>query len=73
MKELSSIPQQDGQDIQLTIDVDLQKKIAEIFKDHQGSTVVIDVNNGEVLALSNSPSYDSNLFTSRLSNETWKI
>ncbi|WP_341813554.1 penicillin-binding transpeptidase domain-containing protein [Wolbachia endosymbiont (group B) of Germaria angustata] len=71
-RELSSIPQQDGQDVQLTIDVDLQKKIAEIFKDHQGSTVVIDVNNGEILALYNSPSYDNNLFTSRLSNETWE-
>ncbi|QKX02537.1 penicillin-binding transpeptidase domain-containing protein [Wolbachia endosymbiont of Dirofilaria (Dirofilaria) immitis] len=70
IRELLSIPQQDGQDVQLTIDIDLQKKIAEIFKDHKGSIVVMDVNNGEILALYNSPSYDNNLFTSRLSNET---
>ncbi|MBC6685973.1 penicillin-binding protein [Wolbachia pipientis] len=72
IKELSSIPQQDGQDVQLTIDINLQEKIAEVFKDHQGSAVVIDVNNGEILALYNSPSYDNNLFASRLSNETWE-
>ncbi len=72
IKELSSIPQQDGQDVQLTIDINLQEKTAEVFKDHQGSAVVIDVNNGEILALYNSPSYDNNLFASRLSNETWE-
>ncbi|WP_025264344.1 penicillin-binding transpeptidase domain-containing protein [Wolbachia endosymbiont of Onchocerca volvulus] len=70
MRELLNIPQQNGQDVQLTIDIDLQKKIAEIFKDYNGSVVVIDVNNGEILALYNSPSYDNNLFTSKLSNET---
>lgn len=67
-----NIPQQDWQDLQLTIDIDLQKKVAEVFQGHKGSAVVIDVNNGEILALYNSPSYDNNLFTSRLSNETWK-
>ncbi|MGL9762645.1 MAG: penicillin-binding transpeptidase domain-containing protein [Wolbachia sp.] len=72
MRELLNIPQQDGQDVQLTIDIDLQKKIAKVFQGHKGSAVVIDVNNGEILALYNSPSYDNNLFTSTLSNETWK-
>jgi penicillin-binding protein 2 len=72
IKKLSSIPQQDGQDVQLTIDINLQEKIAEVFKDHKGSLTVIDVNNGEILALYNSPSYDNNLFASGLSNETWE-
>ncbi|WP_341808284.1 penicillin-binding transpeptidase domain-containing protein [Wolbachia endosymbiont (group E) of Neria commutata] len=72
IRELSNIAQQDGQDVQLTIDINLQKKIAEIFKSHKGSVTVIDVNNGEILALYNSPSYDNNLFASRLSNETWE-
>ncbi|WP_395463428.1 penicillin-binding transpeptidase domain-containing protein [Wolbachia endosymbiont of Cantharis cryptica] len=72
IRELSSIPQQDGQDVQLTIDINLQEKIAEVFKDQKGSITVIDVNNGEILALYNSPSYDNNLFANRLSNETWE-
>ncbi|WFW29897.1 MAG: penicillin-binding protein [Wolbachia endosymbiont of Menacanthus eurysternus] len=72
IRELLNIPQQDGQDIQLTIDINLQKKTAEIFQDHKGSIVVMDVNNGEILTLYNSPSYDNNLFTNKLSNKTWK-
>ncbi|MDG7056258.1 MAG: penicillin-binding protein [Wolbachia endosymbiont of Meromenopon meropis] len=72
IRELLNIPQQDGQDVQLTIDIDLQKKVVEAFQNHRGSVVVINVNTGEVLALYNSPSYDNNLFTSRLSDETWK-
>jgi penicillin-binding protein 2 len=72
IRELSNIAQQDGQDVQLTIDIKLQKKIAKIFQNHKGSVTVIDVNNGEILALYNSPSYDNNLFTGRLSNETWE-
>ncbi|MDD9331535.1 MAG: penicillin-binding transpeptidase domain-containing protein [Wolbachia sp.] len=72
IRELSNIPQQDGQDVRLTIDINLQKKIAGTFQGHKGSVTVIDVNNGEILALYNSPSYDNNLFTGRLSNETWE-
>ncbi|WP_168464110.1 penicillin-binding transpeptidase domain-containing protein [Wolbachia endosymbiont of Ctenocephalides felis wCfeT] len=71
-KELSSIPQQDGQSVQLTIDINLQKEIAEIFGNNKGSVAAIDINNGGILALYNSPAYDNNLFTSRLSNETWE-
>ncbi len=72
VRELSSIPQQDGQDVQLTIDIDLQEKIAEIFKGHKGSVTAIDVGNGEILTLYNSPSYDNNLFANKLSNEAWE-
>ncbi|MGL9725214.1 MAG: penicillin-binding transpeptidase domain-containing protein [Wolbachia sp.] len=71
-RELSNTPQQDGQDVQLTIDIDLQEKITKVFKDRKGSAVVIDVSNGEILALYNSPAYDNNLFTSKLSSETWE-
>ncbi|MDM8335276.1 penicillin-binding transpeptidase domain-containing protein [Wolbachia pipientis] len=72
MRELLNIPQQDGQDMRLTIDINLQEKVAEVFKNHTGSVTIVDVNNGEILALYNSPSYDNNLFTSSLSNETWE-
>lgn len=72
MRELSRLLQQDGQDVQLTIDIQLQEKVAEVFKGHMGSVTIIDVNDGGILALYNSPSYDNNLFTDRLSNETWE-
>ncbi|QKX02721.1 penicillin-binding protein [Wolbachia endosymbiont of Litomosoides sigmodontis] len=72
VRELSSIPQQDGRDVQLTVNIDLQEKIADIFKGHRGSVTVIDVSNGDILALYNSPSYDNNLFANKLSNEAWE-
>lgn len=72
IRELSNTPPQDGNDVQLTIDINLQKKIAEIFHNHKGSVTVIDVRNGEILALYNSPAYDNNLFTGTLPNDTWK-
>lgn len=71
-KELSRLPQQDGEDVQLTVDINLQEKVAEIFKGHTGSVTIIDINDGGILALYNSPSYDNNLFTDRLLNETWE-
>lgn len=72
VKELSSIPPQNGKDVKLTIDINLQKKVAEIFHKNKGSVIILDVRSGEVLALYNSPAYDNNLFTSGLSNEAWE-
>ncbi len=54
-EELASIPVQGGQDIQLTIDADLQ----------------ISLYTGEVLALVSTPSYDNNDFITGLSDEQW--
>ncbi|MDN5248175.1 MAG: penicillin-binding transpeptidase domain-containing protein [Wolbachia endosymbiont of Tyrophagus putrescentiae] len=71
IRELSSTPPQNGDDIQLTIDINLQQKVAEIFQKYQGSVVVIDTRNGEILALYNSPAYDNNVFTGTLSNDVW--
>lgn len=36
-----------------------------------GSAVVLDVKNGEVLAMANVPSYDPNLFAAGISNAAW--
>jgi len=60
----------DGQDIRLTIDIDLQRKIAEILKQtvaaHPPSTgaacVVIDVRTREVLALVSVPEFGPHVY-----------
>lgn len=51
----------DGEDITLTIDVSLQKRLTEIIGDDIGTAVVMNPTTGEVLALVSQPSYDSNL------------
>lgn len=61
-----------GQNIETTLDVDLQKAAHEAFKagDQTGALVAIN-KHGEVLALYNAPSFDPNLFSKGISVEDW--
>lgn len=60
-----------GEDIKLTIDVNLQQKIYNQFKDDKGASVAIDYKTGEILALVSVPSYDANIFSLGISEEEW--
>lgn len=62
----SNVKPLSGASIVSTIDMDLQKEAAEIFKDRSGSVVVMEVKTGRVLALYSGPSYDPNLFTGKI-------
>ncbi len=46
----------------------VKKKIPDV---ESGSVVVLDVQTGEVLAMANYPNYDTNLFTSTMSQADW--
>lgn len=52
-----------GENIKLSIDTGLQKKIYEVMNKEAGACASMDPKTGEVLALVSAPSYDSNLFT----------
>jgi len=54
-----------GTGIRLTIDIVLQQKIEEALDGYTGSVCVMDVNNGEILALASKPGYDPNVFLQR--------
>lgn len=60
-----------GEDIKLTIDVNIQKKIYEEFKEDESAQVAINYNTGEVLALVSTPSYDANKFSIGITDEEW--
>ena len=51
-----------GQNIYLTIDLDLQKIATDQLAGWRGSIVAIDPRNGEILALVSTPSFDPNVF-----------
>ncbi|MDE7431409.1 MAG: penicillin-binding transpeptidase domain-containing protein, partial [Lachnospiraceae bacterium] len=70
-EELACVLVQNGQDIQLTIDANLQSDIYEQFKEDKGCSVAINPYTGEVLALVSTPSYDNNNFIMGLSDEQW--
>ena len=62
-----------GNDLHLTIDLDLQRRAAEIFPaDRRGAVVALDPRTGDVLLLFSSPSYDPNVFSGRLSSTDWR-
>ena len=71
IREISKEESVRGQDIKLTIDINLQKYINNLLKDKNGSVVVIDVNSGELLAVESSPNFDPNIFTKSISQEEW--
>jgi len=59
-------------DITLTIDIELQKYIHELFGDKSGAVIVMDVDNGELLAAGSFPEFDNNLFVNGISHKDWK-
>ncbi len=68
---LAGIPKEDGKDISLTIDSDLQKALYEQFQEDPGCSVAIQPYTGEVLALVSTPSYDNNAFIKGVSSQQW--
>lgn len=61
-----------GAKLYLSLDVRLQKAAYEALLDKRGAAVVINSQNGEVLAMASSPSFDPNLFVSGVSTEDYK-
>ncbi len=63
---------EDGKDIKLTIDSELQRSLYEQFQNDKGCSVAMNPYTGEVLALVSTPSYDNNDFIMGLSSKKWE-
>ncbi|MBL6685660.1 MAG: penicillin-binding protein 2 [Methylophilaceae bacterium] len=68
---LKTVPATDGDNINLTIDIELQKLAHESFGDKRGALVAIDVNNGEILTYVSQPGFDPNLFIDGINSKNW--
>lgn len=55
-----------GSNIYLTIDLELQKLATELLGGRKGAVVAIDPNNGEILSLVSSPTFNPNIFSNTL-------
>lgn len=60
-----------GQSLKLTIDRDLQEMARDLFGTRKGGVVAIDPNNGAILAMYSSPSYDLNRLSGSDSSKYW--
>ena len=61
-----------GQNLQLTIDLDLQAVAELTLQGRRGAVVALDPRTGEVLAMASQPSFDPNKFAVRIKSSDWK-
>lgn len=60
-----------GQDLRLTIDLDLQKAAELALGGRSGAIVAMDPRNGEILAMVSRPTFDPNAFAVRINRSEW--
>ncbi len=63
---LSSVPAKQSQNVYTTLDIDAQEIAEKALGDRKGAAVVMDVTNGNVLAMVSHPTFDPNKLTQRM-------
>lgn len=71
VQEISYTPPS-SRNIKLTIDLDLQRYITEIFGNDAGSAIVMDLKDGAILAAGSFPEYNLNPFVTGFSQKKWE-
>lgn len=72
---LHTQPAQAGSNLRLTIDADLQKAMDQMMRESMGDSqfaaaIAMDPNTGEILGMVSEPSYDNNIFSGPITQET---
>ncbi|MGO4907607.1 penicillin-binding protein 2 [Pseudorhodobacter sp. W20_MBD10_FR17] len=73
MRELGRQEGVAGADIRLTIDADVQNFVQARLGDESAAAVVMDVQNGDILAIASAPSFDPNLFVRGISHTDYNL
>ncbi|MCK0510056.1 penicillin-binding protein 2 [Aromatoleum buckelii] len=71
VRVISRTPATTGSDLELTLDIELQKVAEAAFGGRRGALVAIDPRTGGVLALASKPTFDPNLFVDGISTADW--
>lgn len=71
LKLIREEPPRKGEDIKISLDIDLQKTIEEAFEGRAGAAVALDPDSGEVLSLVSRPSFNPNLFSRGIEAKDW--
>ncbi len=64
-------PPRDGPNFTLTIDASLQAAMERAFDGQSGSAVALDPETGEILAMTSTPAYDPNEFSTGIDASLW--
>ncbi len=71
MGELDQKPAVSGNNLKLTLDIDLQIAAEEAMGDKNGAMIAMDPRTGEILAMVSRPTFDPNDFAVRISRGDW--
>ncbi len=69
---LAKTPAKDGSTLTLTLDIKLQRLAQRILGKDTGAIVMLDPNNGDILAMASRPTYDNNLFSGGISHNDYQ-
>ena len=72
MRVLGTVEPVPGNNLFLTLDLELQKAAEEALAGKNGAVVALDPRNGDVLAMVSKPDFDPNLFSRGITPENWK-
>ncbi len=71
MRELERVDGIPGADVRLTIDLDIQNYVQARLGTESAAAVVMDVTNGDLIAIASSPGFDPNLFVRGISQKDY--
>lgn len=72
IRKLDTLDSEQGRELVLTIDRDIQRKAMERLKDERRAAIVaLDARTGEIIAMASTPSYDPNTIIDGLKEGTW--
>ncbi|MBC6407418.1 MAG: penicillin-binding protein 2 [Rhodobacteraceae bacterium] len=72
MRELERQKSTHGEDVQITVDHRLQAYVQARLEGQSAAAVVIDCQNGDILAMTSAPAYDPNLFVQGISSRSYR-
>ncbi len=71
VRMLSSRSTVPGNNLVLSIDIELQKVVEEAFGNRRGALIAMDPATGEILAYVSKPTFDPNLFVDGIDQQNW--
>ena len=72
LRPLGTVEPFPGNNLFLTIDLDLQKTAEEAYQDKNGALIAMDPKTGRILAMVSKPSFEPDIFARNILQEEWK-